>query len=127
MAKNLRARLSPTDHLVIHDRNTEATSNFMQEVGIAASSVGAEEKGVNMEVASSVREVAEKSVCAPTVSFTMCSTHQACNDELDFPILSDLSWVLPWAIPFLITSHQSQSSEHDQSFPLFDRNSHNNL
>ena len=68
MAKNLRAKLSPTDHLIIHDRNTQATSNFLQEVGIAASTVGAEQKGVNIEVASCVREVAEKSVSVSAVS-----------------------------------------------------------
>ena len=51
MAKNLRAKLPPSDQLFIHDRNTQATSDFVQEVG-----------GSNVEVASSVREGAEKSV-----------------------------------------------------------------
>lgn len=69
MAKNLRAKLSPADHLVVYDRDKEVTSNFMKEVGIAASSVGAEQKGVNVEVASSVRDVAEKSVRPSTVSY----------------------------------------------------------
>ena len=62
MAKNLRAKIKASDVLLIHDRNTEATTKFLQEVGIASSSVGAGEKGMNIEVASSAREVAERSV-----------------------------------------------------------------
>ncbi|KAL9128681.1 MAG: hypothetical protein Q9217_002674 [Psora testacea] len=61
MAKNLQAKLPPTDTLVIYDKNTETTSQFVQEVGVAASTAAVEEKGVNVEIASSVRNVAEKS------------------------------------------------------------------
>ena len=62
MAKNLRAKIAPSDVLLIHDRNTEATTKFRQEVGVASSSVDAGEKGMNIELASSAREVAERSV-----------------------------------------------------------------
>ena len=55
MAKNLRAKIPASDTLIIHDRNTEATTNFLQHVG-------GESKGT--EVASSPRVVAEKSVSA---------------------------------------------------------------
>ena len=50
MAKNLRAKMPGEDTLVINDRNAETTTKFVEEVG----------EGV--EVAKSVREVAEKSV-----------------------------------------------------------------
>ena len=62
MAKNLRAKIPATDTLVIYDRNTDATKRFAEEVGIAASSAGAPEKGTGIQVAESPREVAEKSV-----------------------------------------------------------------
>ena len=55
MAKNLRAKMSKGDTLVINDRDTEATAKFVEEVG----------DGV--EVAKSVREVAEKSVRRPSI------------------------------------------------------------
>lgn len=64
MAKNLRAKIPPTDTLVIHDRNTEATSKFVQEIGMAASSPDAEGKGMGIEVVNSPRAVAEKAVSA---------------------------------------------------------------
>lgn len=49
MAANLRTKLSSSDKLFIYDINSEATSNFTKE-----------HEGV--EVAESVREIAEKSV-----------------------------------------------------------------
>ena len=55
MAKNLRAKIPASDTLIIHDRNAEATTNFLQHAG-------GESKGI--EVASSPRAVAEKSVSA---------------------------------------------------------------
>lgn len=64
MAKNLRARIPEGDTLVIHDRNTEATSKFIHEIGIAAANVGADRKGQGIEVVNTPREVAEKSVSA---------------------------------------------------------------
>lgn len=54
MAKNLRAKVPESDTLVIHDRNGEATSSFMREIGVG--------KEVNIEVANTPRQVAEKSV-----------------------------------------------------------------
>ena len=51
MARNLRARLPSEDHLIVHDKNVQATSSFAQEMG-----------GSNVVIATSVREVAEKSV-----------------------------------------------------------------
>ena len=55
MAQNLRAKIPSSDTLVIYDRNTEATTKFMQEIGGTAN-------GEGIEVASSPRQVAEKSV-----------------------------------------------------------------
>lgn len=53
MAKNLRAKIPANDTLIIHDRNTKATTNFVQEAS-------ADGKGI--EVANSPRAVAEKAV-----------------------------------------------------------------
>jgi 3-hydroxyisobutyrate dehydrogenase-like beta-hydroxyacid dehydrogenase len=52
MAKNLRAKLPSSDQLFVYDKNEEATSRFAKE-----------NQGV--EVATSVRHVAERSVCQP--------------------------------------------------------------
>ena len=64
MAKNLRAKIPASDTLIIHDRNKEATTSFMQEVGIAKdSSTSNNEMGLmGIEVASSPRAIAEKAV-----------------------------------------------------------------
>lgn len=62
MAKNLRAKIPETDSLVIFDTNPAATQKFAEEVGIAAASAGASGKGLGIHIASSPREVAEKSV-----------------------------------------------------------------
>ena len=66
MAKNLRAKIPASDTLVIHDRNKEATSNFIHEVGIARddSNSNSEMGLMGIEIASSPRKVAEKSVRA---------------------------------------------------------------
>lgn len=64
MAKNLRARISEGDKLVIFDRNSETTSKFLKEVGIAESSLGAKSKGTGIEIVNSPREVVQKSVSA---------------------------------------------------------------
>lgn len=56
MAQNLRAKIPESDRLVIHDRNAEATTKFLQEVGLSTGN------RTNIEMASSPREVAEKSV-----------------------------------------------------------------
>ena len=52
MARNLRAKMPKDDTLVIHDRNMDAARNFKQKA----------EKGTSIEIASTAREVAEKSV-----------------------------------------------------------------
>ena len=81
MAKNLRAKLPPTDDLIVHDKNVQATSSFAQEMA-----------GSNVEVASSVREVAEKSVCASLFRQTriVSSLCLQYDDEFDF-LNNDLS------------------------------------
>ena len=55
MAKNLRAKIPEGDTLFIHDRNTEATSNFVKEVV------------TGVEVLGTPREVAQKSVSISTL------------------------------------------------------------
>lgn len=62
MASNLRAKIPPSDTLVIHDINPAITQKFVEEVGIAAKEAGAPAKGTGIEVASSLRALAEKSV-----------------------------------------------------------------
>lgn len=58
MAANLRAKLPPSDQLLINDRNGDATAKFVQEVGSAS---GAASK---VEALTSARAVAERSVSA---------------------------------------------------------------
>ena len=64
MAKNLRAKIPASDTLIIHDRNKEATSDFIQEVGIARDNpTSNNEMGLmGIEIASTPRKVAEKAV-----------------------------------------------------------------
>ena len=64
MAKNLRAKIPASDTLIIYDRNKDATANFINEVGIAReNSTSNNEMGLmGIEIASSPRAVAEKSV-----------------------------------------------------------------
>lgn len=71
MARNLRSKLSSSDKLVIYDVNTEGTAKFAKE-----------NEGV--EVANSVREVAEKSVR------NVLASHSILHD--DFCSIYDLSW-----------------------------------
>ena len=65
MAKNLRAKIPASDTLIIHDRNKEATTDFISEVGIARDNpTSNNEMGLmGIEIASSPRAVAEKAVC----------------------------------------------------------------
>lgn len=77
MAKNLRAKLPPSDHLIVYDKNEEAASRFAKE-----------NQGV--EVATSVRHVAEKSVCQSTDPSNLSLSY----DEFFFQI-NDLSWEVP--------------------------------
>lgn len=53
MAKNLRSKIAETDTMTIHDVNPSMTEEFRKEMG-------------NVEIANSVREVAENSVCQST-------------------------------------------------------------
>ena len=65
MAKNLRAKIPASDTLIVHDRNKDATADFIHEVGIAKDNKGSnnEEMGLmGIEIASSPRAVAEKAV-----------------------------------------------------------------
>lgn len=61
MAKNLRDKLPSSDQLIVYDKNVDATFRFAKE-----------SQGV--EVASSVRDVAEKSVCAHLLALLPPST-----------------------------------------------------
>lgn len=61
MAKNLRAKIPTSDKLIICDRNTQATDNFLHEA--AASSAG----GGGIEVVKTPRQVAEQSETIITV------------------------------------------------------------
>ena len=64
MAKNLRAKIPASDTLIIYDRNHEATSSFVQEIGIAKDNPTSNNQMglMGIEVASSPRAVAEKAV-----------------------------------------------------------------
>ena len=64
MAKNLRSKIPASDSLIVHDRNKDATANFIQEVGISKDSATSNnEMGLmGIEVANSPRAVAEKAV-----------------------------------------------------------------
>jgi 3-hydroxyisobutyrate/3-hydroxypropionate dehydrogenase len=62
MAKNLRAKISETDALLICDTNANVTKRFVEEVGIAASSTNAPGKGTGIHIAENPREVAQKAV-----------------------------------------------------------------
>ena len=53
MAKNLCTKIPASDTLIIHDRNENATTRFVQELG---------NTGSGIEVSSSARGVAEKAV-----------------------------------------------------------------
>lgn len=69
MAKNLRAKIPASDTLIIHDRNKEATTSFIDEVGIARDHpTSNNEMGLmGIEIASSPRAVAEKAEVVVTV------------------------------------------------------------
>ena len=56
MANNLRSKISSSDKMFIHDVNPAVTEQFAKEVG-------------NVEIAQSVRDVAENSVCLPRASY----------------------------------------------------------
>ena len=77
MAKNLRAKIPASDTLVIHDRNKEATANFIHEVGVAGDdSTSNSPMGLmGIEIASSPRAVAEKAVRDLSLTTMKCFFH----------------------------------------------------
>jgi 3-hydroxyisobutyrate dehydrogenase len=62
MAKNLHAKIPPTDTLLIRDVNEESTARFLREAGETAKSSGASDTMPNVIVAESARDIAEQSV-----------------------------------------------------------------
>ncbi len=63
MAKNLHAKIPPTDTLLIRDVNEESTNRFLQEASEAAKGTGANvTTRPQVKVADSARDLAEKSV-----------------------------------------------------------------
>ena len=89
MAKNLRAKISKTDALIICDTNANATKRFVEEVGVAASSTPAPGKGAGIHIAEDPREVAQKAV---GLTYSLLFACKALSDE---PCsINDLSWGL---------------------------------
>lgn len=63
MAKNLHAKIPPTDTLLIRDVNEESTKRFLQEASEAAKGAGANvSTRPKVEAADSARDLAERSV-----------------------------------------------------------------
>lgn len=67
MATNLRAKIPPSDTLIIHDVNPATTKKFAEEIGIATKAAGSPAKGTGIEIATSLRELAERSDTVITV------------------------------------------------------------
>ena len=89
MAKNLRAKISKTDALIICDTNANATKRFVEEEGMAASNTAAPEKGAGIHIAENPREVAQKAV---GLAYSLLFACKAFSDE---PYsINDLSWGL---------------------------------
>lgn len=70
MAKNLRAKIPKSDSLIIYDVNQTASSRFIEEVGIATSTLGDHEGSI--KIAGGVQEVAENSVRQSSFLPTIC-------------------------------------------------------
>lgn len=81
MAKNLWAKSNPGDSLVIFDKDESVTARFVSDFGTTKSSDAAGGKTANIELASSEREVAERSV---GLSFRSGSLTYASYDDSDF-------------------------------------------
>lgn len=77
MAKNLRAKIEESDTLIVYDVNADATKKLQEEAG-------------NVEVAQSVREVAEKAVR----QFNSILKHSAIVKMNPNCSIYDLSWQL---------------------------------
>lgn len=82
MASNLRAHISKSDTLIVHDLNADTTAKFAQE-------------NPGTQIAQNCGEVAEQSVCLQILLFS----RSAPQDE-SFCSIYDLSWGLPRQ-PFL--------------------------
>ncbi len=66
MAKNLRAKIQESDTLIVHDVNTTATHEFLEEV-----EEGKDSGWKATSIAQDVREVAENAVSTNTYFFDM--------------------------------------------------------
>jgi 3-hydroxyisobutyrate dehydrogenase len=62
MAKNLHAKIPPSDRLIIRDVNDESTARFVREARDTAKSSGTSNVLPEVIVADNAREIAEKSV-----------------------------------------------------------------
>ena len=81
MAKNLWAKSEPGDTLTIYDRDENVTTRFSHEMGSERHSAATQNKPAAIEIASSEREVAERSVSPhPGLRPTIAVYH----DDSDF-------------------------------------------
>lgn len=62
MVKNLRAKISEDDKLVIYDRNEDVTAQFVHEYDHVDPNAAFMRRGKNVEVARAARDVVERSV-----------------------------------------------------------------
>lgn len=62
MAKNLRAKIPASDTLIVRDVNETAAQRFVTEAQETARSSGASADEYRVEIATTAREIAEKSV-----------------------------------------------------------------
>ena len=69
MAKNLFAKLTEKDAMIVHDINPNATQNFVEELGKQ------NPQGARVEVASSVRNAAERSVSVLSYTQAIFESH----------------------------------------------------
>lgn len=85
MAQNLRAKMSPSDTLIVHDINQSSMQKFLDEVKAAGFGAG------SVETTDSARTVAEKSVrmadslSVHVVSFVKLTVHWPGNDNYQPP------------------------------------------
>jgi hypothetical protein len=84
MAKNLQAKLPPSDSLRIYDINAESVKKFVSETKATSG-------GAAVQIASGVRDAAEDSVSLTKSSLLVLSTAPAINMMSLFQT-NDLSW-----------------------------------
>ena len=97
MAKNLRAKIPAEDTLLVHDRDEKAVAQFVKEIGIAAAGTGRSDKGMGIEVISSPREVAERSVSSQLSHPISPSPGQSHQMMIDYSQTHDLSREVPFS------------------------------